>query len=1086
MHLRPRSGHDRPAAIWRRCAGYTIVELVVTLLIIAILTAIALPYFAEYRNRAKTIAAQGDIYHAEAVIELYFGTNHSLPSSISDLQGIATIDPWGRPYVYYNIEVNGKGHARKDHALNPLNTDYDFYSVGADGLTKSRSHRPIASTTSFGPATAATSVWRRGSDYVSRLSRISHAFGSRLEWRLLAIFLAAALLPLAASDWISTSVIGGIGQQLTHDRDSLATRAAARQVFERLIVSRAWLRAIDESGLPARTSLMVDAVGAGSPFSAVACSDGDAQKYSQLHAAWELMRTGEAMPSGSPGNMKMRVSRGGGGQDAALMMASTRVEPPPCIALLNPEFVWEAVHDSADDSAWLVRDGDGNVIVHWEGADALEHATQRPDQLDLFSTHLFLSSEFGASNWTIEQRMPRRRVDWHGIPVTTWLLSVAAATLLVIGLAAHRTIRRTLRPLEALTEGSRRLAAGVAPTRVDVRRDDELGRLAKSFNDMAAQLEDRIASLHALAQVDAGILGGAEFGQLARGVLGRLVELQPQAQAFVVWQDDSGALLAIDHSEATGGLRDDDVQRIEISSLQRQIFEGLEDGVYPTSIVNDLGVQATRASPCGLVTQCLVLGIREGAPNQAMMIIELADEKFDTQHALDLRDRLTVAVVARNRAHQLEYHATRDQLTGLLNRYGLQLDFERLLASNTVLAVLFIDLDHFKDINDCYGHVVGDRLLQAAARRLQRAVPPDTLLSRNGGDEFVVVVPGADAATAATLGNAILAALRPPFIIATTEHRCSASIGVALFPDHGLDRDDLIRCADIALYESKNDGRDRVTLFRAALDTKIRERNDLLSGLDRALKRSEFVVYYQPRLDACTGHVVAAEALVRWQHPERGLTLPGVFVDLAESSGMIDSLGLFVMETAIAQLQEWHRAGMPIKRISVNVSQQQFTSGDLAANVADMLLRSGVPGSLLEIEVTESVLSGDIDSVRRQLHDLRRLGISIAMDDFGTGYSSLSLLRTLPIDVMKIDRAFVKDLETHSDAVAIARTIVTLARALELDIVAEGIETQAQADILRAMGCDQFQGFLYSRAVPALEFAELARQPFVHGRLPPS
>jgi EAL domain-containing protein (putative c-di-GMP-specific phosphodiesterase class I) len=294
-----------------------------------------------------------------------------------------------------------------------------------------------------------------------------------------------------------------------------------------------------------------------------------------------------------------------------------------------------------------------------------------------------------------------------------------------------------------------------------------------------------------------------------------------------------------------------------------------------------------------------------------------------------------------------------------------------------------------------------------------------------------------------------------------------------MYPEHGLESDELLRRADIALYESKGHGRGRATLFRPEFDTQVRERGDLLSGLARALERSEFVVHYQPRLDAITGAVVAAEALVRWQHPERGLTLPGVFIELAESSGLIDALGLVVMETAIVQLADWDREGVAIERMSVNVSQHQFASGRLVPSVRDLLLRHGVAGGQLEIEVTESVLGGDIDSVRRQLHELRDLGVLIAMDDFGTGYSSLGQLRTLPIDVMKVDRTFVKDLESDPNAVAIARTIVTLARALGLHIVAEGIETQAQAVLLTDMGCDQFQGFLYSKAVPARECAAL-------------
>jgi diguanylate cyclase (GGDEF)-like protein len=913
-----------------------------------------------------------------------------------------------------------------------------------------------------------------GSDRVPGFRRLARGLASRLEWRLLAVFLAASLLPLAVSDWIATSVIGGIGQRLTHERDSVAMRAVARQVFERLVVSRAWLRAVDESGAQARVALLRDAVGPAAPFLALACARDDVGQYAALLDKWERSRTGGATPAVARSAVALRLGEGRAGH-AALLMALTREQPPPCIAVLNPDFAWEAVHDSADDSAWVVRADDGSSVVSWQGEDARQRRADSPDRFDRFTTHLFLETEFGAGNWTVEQVSPRPSVAWHGIPVVDWLLLVAAATLLLIGLAAHRTIRRTLRPLEALAEGSRRLAAGIAPARVDIRRNDELGRLASSFNDMATQLEDRIASLRALARIDAGILAGADFHQLASAVLDRLAALQPRASTVVVWQDEAEGLLALGHAGGQQRREGASVERLAPPAHSAESFERLEDGVLALSALNALGIEPACLAGRDAETRCIVLGIRDGAPNRAMIVIDAGGAAVDLEPIHDLRDRLTVAVVARSRQQQLEYRATRDLLTGLRNRYGLQVAIEPLLAVDHDVAVLFVDLDHFKDVNDCYGHLTGDRLLQAAARRLQRAAPPEALLSRNGGDEFVVVLPGTDAAAALAAAGALLDALRQPFIIATTEHRCSASVGIAMYPEHGLDSDDFVRCADIALYQSKNDGRNRATLFRPALDTQLRERNELLAGLDRGLRRSEFVVHYQPRLDARSGKVAAAEALVRWQHPERGLTLPAAFIDLAESSGMIDALGLFVMETAITQLDDWRRAGVSVDRISVNVSQHQFSSGDLVTRITDMLSRRGVPGTLLEIEVTESVLGGDIDSVRQQLHELRALGISVAMDDFGTGYSSLSQLRTLPIDVMKIDRAFVKDLDSSPDAVAIARTIVTLARALELAVVAEGIETATQAELLKSLGCDQFQGFLYSKALPPREFERFAR-----------
>jgi diguanylate cyclase (GGDEF)-like protein len=908
---------------------------------------------------------------------------------------------------------------------------------------------------------------------MSLLHRARAHLGRRLEWRLLAVFLAAALIPLALSDWIATSVIAGIGQRLTHDRDSLATRAASRQVFDRLRLSSTLLRAVDEAQPLARSRLRASAIGVVAPFSELACADGGDTGYAALRRRWDEARSGSGMPIAARPPVILRLGARPNADDE-LLMGSTGEPSPHCIATLNPSYAWEPVLESADDSDWIVRADDGSRILARHGPDAIAYGD--PSQpLDRFSAHLFLTSEFGAGNWTFEQSAPRPAIFWHGMPVVAWLLCVAVATLLLIGLVARRTIRKTLRPLEALTEGSRRLAAGIEPTRVDIRRNDELGRLASSFNEMAAQLEERIAALRALAQIDAGILGGAAFADLARGVLLRLATLRPQSCIVVAWRLDEGHLAAIRHPCTTARGVQGEIETLVLADDAAQVFEQLPDGACTPSSLAALGTALAGARATETSVPCLVLGVRDAGTNRALISLEDAGAGFDLQQAHDLRDRLAVAVVARRREDQLEHRATHDQLTGLRNAYGLQRALDPMLAGDDPVGVLFVDLDHFKDVNDCYGHAVGDRLLQAAARRLQRAAPSDALLSRNGGDEFVVILPHCDADQAVAAAARLLDALRQPFIIATTEHRSSASIGIALYPQHGLDRDDLLRCADIALYQSKNEGRGRATVFRPALDALLRERSDLLAGLDRALRRSEFVVHYQPRLDAATGAVVAAEALVRWQHPERGMTLPGVFIGLAESSGLIDALGLVVMEAAIVQMGEWQRQGLAIARVSVNVSQHQFASGTLVPDVRSLLQRHGVAGQRLEIEVTESVLGGDIDSVRRQLHELRELGAAIAMDDFGTGYSSLSQLRTLPIDVMKIDRAFVRDLESDPDAVAIARTIVTLARALGLHVVAEGIETQAQAALLAAMGCDQFQGFLYSQAVPAHECAALGR-----------
>ena len=895
---------------------------------------------------------------------------------------------------------------------------------------------------------------------MAALAALRARLGRRLGWRLLAVFIGAALVPLAASDWIATTVVSDVAQGLGRDRAAVAARAASRQVFDRLLLSAALLRAIAEAPDTARERLLRDSVGPEGSFEALACRDGGSPGWPLLAARWAA--AAGAAPARAGRTATLRVEPHAGGR-AALLLAPAAADTPRCIGVLNPVLVWSPLVDSRADGAWRVQAEDGRDVVVMQGPDA---PATRAAATDRFAAHLFLAAEFGAANWTFEQTAPRADARWHGMPIGAWLLWVAAATLLLIGLVVARTIARTLVPLAALDQGSRRLAAGVESTRVDVRRDDELGRLADSFNHMAAQLQERLVAARTLAAIDEGILAHTPFAELAGRARRRLAEALADARVVVAWRGDDAQLHVLrdtGHDDAAGAL--------PASAPALQHFDAVADGPFAAE------AHAELATLLGLdaAVRWRAWAARDGGRNRALILVGNLAEGADVPEAAALRDRLAVAVVARDREAQLQQRATHDLLTGLSNTWGQQIALAPLLETGEPLAVLFVDLDHFKDVNDCYGHAVGDRLLQSAARRLERAAPARALLSRNGGDEFVVMLPGATAAEAGAAAQALLRTLAEPFILSTTEHRSSASIGIALFPEHALDRDDLLRCADIALYESKGAGRGRATLFEPAFDARLRERNALLAGLDRALRRDEFVVHYQPRFDAATGALASAEALVRWQHPERGLLLPGLFIGLAESSGLIDALGQAVMAAAIAQLGQWRRAGVTVGRVSVNVSQRQFEHGTLVSLVRDLLARHEVPGQQLELEVTESVLGGDIESVRRQLHELRALGASVAMDDFGTGYSSLAQLRTLPIDVMKIDRAFVKDLETSADAVAIARTIVTLARALGLRIVAEGIETTAQAALLGEMGCDEFQGFLFAKALPPAALETLAR-----------
>lgn len=416
-----------------------------------------------------------------------------------------------------------------------------------------------------------------------------------------------------------------------------------------------------------------------------------------------------------------------------------------------------------------------------------------------------------------------------------------------------------------------------------------------------------------------------------------------------------------------------------------------------------------------------------------------------------------------------------DELTGLANR-ALFLDRLRIALAQSArstrpVAVMFLDLDHFKHVNDTLGHNVGDQLLQAVASRLARSIREGDTLARLGGDEFTFILPDiVDEDHAGQAAKKLLSLFDDDFEV-EGGLRVSASIGIAVLTGADATVEDAIGRADAAVYRAKEESRNCYRFYEEKMRVTANERFSLKSRLHAALDNTEFVVFYQPQVRAEGGRMVGVEALVRWMHPERGLLLPGAFLELVEEAGLMDQLGAWVLRTACSQAATWYREGSGALKVAVNVSPRQFMHPGFSAIVADALVSTGLPSELLELEVTESAAFAEPERLEGTLASLRSLGVRIAIDDFGTGFNSLDRLRKLRVDAIKIDRSFVSEVETHPDAAAIANTVVVLAHHLGLAVVGEGVETPSQAEFLRARGCDVLQGFLYSAAVPASDIA---------------
>lgn len=735
-----------------------------------------------------------------------------------------------------------------------------------------------------------------------------------------------------------------------------------------------------------------------------------------------------------------------------------RTEPDGTSSLVagtvSPGYLWHPDEDAVEGTRVCVRAGTRSLGCAGAVADAV------PLSRDAWQLEMH---EFDAAPWQFEAE--REAAAPQGLSVH-WFALLAVGVLLMAMLMSLVQIRRTLVPLEALMDRMRLFSGLQGPASHEA--PDELDALSRTFEDMRRRIGGQLGRLRALSAVDADIVSREPLERVLAGVARQLRAL-PGVKDAVITVDAQGAEPPGHHGTTVGNPPLDCAFDAPCAPGQQGRPGASANDWEPVAVPGcDTAPGAHRA-----------YGRRVGTPGapQARVVLVAGEEGPDAETleaGAQLSDRVAIALALDARERTLLHQSRHDLLTGLPNRLAAVEALDAAIAgSPTPFAVVFLDLDRFKAVNDGLGHALGDSLLVEVSRRLRAVLAPEDVVARFGGDEFVLLLRGVAAQAGLDAVRArIDEAFAPPVVLDDHVMAIRYSAGVAFHPIDGNLAHELVRKADVAMYRAKQQGGGGFAAYSDGMNEAARDEVALVAALRTALATDALDVHYQPRIRARDAGWAGMEALVRWFDPQRGWVPPARFVPLAERHGLIDALGMFVLRTACRQVAAWRADGLDPGRLAVNVSSQQMRAGTLAEDFGRVVHDTGVRWSDLEVEITESLLITDADAGSRQLQALRDLGVSVAIDDFGTGYSSLAYLARLPLDIIKIDRAFVVALDEPGTA-PVVRSILALASMLGKQVVTEGVETRAQLLRLQAWGCDVFQGYLFHRPMPAADVQAL-------------
>ncbi len=887
---------------------------------------------------------------------------------------------------------------------------------------------------------------------------------SRVGRRIFLMFCIAVVLPAAIVFWLTYRTAAGNALEAARTAMSEENKHYALSVFERLQAARAMLDGIDPDQWVTGTvrEPLLDHF-----FGEVALLELPPRAAPHNSA---LAARVAAHPAALSGVGLIALPMEPGAPPQIVLLARTRSDQGERLLAgrLHHDYLWGDPGEQSISGRICARSATQQLHCFGEAMPA------RPAGVMHHEWALFLKAHFNAPSWTfVADRQPEPLLASH----LRFLAPLAVGLLALALLLSSIEIRRILVPLETLL-GKIKAVGGGPQTDAEFAGKDEFATLTQTFGRMERRIGRQVETLQTLADIDRLILERVPLAAVIDTVLARIERIVAVRATGVLLKQADGATRSFvrvsgaDTLESTGALLPETLRATPQAAAHDSApadrrWQPLRP---PGPALEAFGVRAAWV---------LALGHRDQA--QGWIVLGRTDDQVpgDAQLAAvrELAERIAVALTVQAHENLLVFQARNDPLTGLGNRLAageaLALAVQRAFASASAFATVFIDLDRFKSINDGMGHGLGDQVLVQAAERIRRSVGANDFVARFGGDEFFVIL--RDAGTTARAARAtarIVRAFADPIAVDRVELAVRFSAGVALYPQHGADAEQLIHNSDVAMYRAKKFGGGRIQFFEDEMNAAALSRVQLENELRVAIRSGQLRVHYQPRVDSRSGAIVAVEALARWRHPDKGELPPTVFIALAEECGLIQELGAFVLDAACAQTAAWTQRGLTAPLMAVNVSSHQLRSGDFAQTVAGAMAAHRMAGSQLELEVTESLLVNDSGSAALQLQALRDAGARVAIDDFGTGYSSLAYLTRLPIDTLKIDREFIASLDGSEATLTVIRSIVALATALGKHTVAEGVESWEHVRLLSALGCHIVQGFVYYRPLDAEAMTE--------------